>query len=131
LAQQGEIQARVREWATRLDVQAHRIYIRPMRRKWASRSAAGTLSFNDDQIGMDRELGDHINVHELLYFFVPDRGKPNIFFTDTCSKMLGSDSKKKSLRAVRKSCRSVSPHPTTTGSSAPVSTLQGLLFSSI
>ena len=28
--------ARVLEWAAKLDVKAHSIYVRPMRRKWAS-----------------------------------------------------------------------------------------------
>jgi len=51
--------ARVLEWAAKLDVKAHSISIRPMRRKWASGSTAGTLSFND----------------ELLHFSAPNHGK--------------------------------------------------------
>lgn len=62
-------------WATKLDVKASAIYIRPMRRKWASCSTAGTLSFNDELIGMRRELGDYVIVHELLHFSVPNHGK--------------------------------------------------------
>ena len=38
-----EFKARVLEWAAKLDVKAHAIYVRPMRRKWASCSTAGTL----------------------------------------------------------------------------------------
>ncbi len=67
--------ARVLEWAQKLGVQAHAIYIRPMRRKWASCSTAGTLSFNDELIGMDKCLGDYVIVHELLHFSVPNHGK--------------------------------------------------------
>ncbi len=66
---------RVREWARKLDVQAHVIYVRPMRRKWASCSTAGTLSFNDVLLGMDTKLGDYVIVHELLHFSVPNHGK--------------------------------------------------------
>ena len=66
---------RVREWARKLDVQAHAIYVRPMRRKWASCSTAGTLSFNDELLGMDTKLGDYVIVHELLHFSVPNHGK--------------------------------------------------------
>ena len=51
------------------------IYIRPMSRKWASCSTAGTLSFNDELLGMERELGDYGIVHELLLFAVPNHGK--------------------------------------------------------
>lgn len=67
--------ARVREWATKLDVTATAIYIRPMRRKWASCSTAGTLSFNDELLAMDQKLGDYVIVHELLHFSVPNHGK--------------------------------------------------------
>mgnify|MGYP006048234783 CR=1 FL=1 len=67
--------ARVMEWAAKLDVKASAIYVRPMRRKWASCSTAGTLSFNDELLGMDRELGEYVIVHELLHFSVPNHGK--------------------------------------------------------
>lgn len=67
--------ARVREWAAKLDVPATAIYVRPMRRKWASCSTAGTLSFNDELLTLDRQLGDYVIVHELLHFSVPNHGK--------------------------------------------------------
>ena len=71
----NEFRARVLEWARKLDVKARAIYIRPMRRKWASCSTAGTLSFNDELLGLPRELGDYVIVHELLHFSVPNHGK--------------------------------------------------------
>jgi predicted metal-dependent hydrolase len=74
-ATREEFKARVLEWARKLEVDAHSIYIRPMTRKWASCSTAGTLSFNDELLGMDRELGDYVIVHELLHFSVPNHGK--------------------------------------------------------
>lgn len=70
-----QFKARVLEWARKLEVEAKAIYIRPMRRKWASCSTAGTLSFNDELLGLDRELGDYVIVHELLHFSVPNHGK--------------------------------------------------------
>ena len=70
-----EFKSRVMEWAGKLDVKASAIYIRPMRRKWASCSTAGTLSFNAELIGLDRELGEYVIVHELLHFSVPNHGK--------------------------------------------------------
>jgi predicted metal-dependent hydrolase len=70
-----EFKARVFEWAEKLGVKASAIYLRPMRRKWASCSTAGTLSFNDELIGMDREVGDYVIVHELLHFAVPNHGR--------------------------------------------------------
>jgi predicted metal-dependent hydrolase len=74
-ATREEFKARVLEWARKLEVDAHSIYIRPMNRKWASCSTAGTLSFNDELIDMDRRLGDYVIVHELLHFSVPNHGK--------------------------------------------------------
>jgi hypothetical protein len=46
-----------------------------MRNKWASCSTAGTLSFNDELLGVGRDLGDYVIVHELLHFSVPNHGK--------------------------------------------------------
>lgn len=70
-----EFKARVLEWATKFDVKVHGLYVRPMRNKWASCSTAGTLSFNDELLGMERDLGDYVIVHELLHFSVPNHGK--------------------------------------------------------
>lgn len=46
-----------------------------MSRKWASCSTAGTLSFNDELLGMEMDLVDYVIVHELLHFSVPNHGK--------------------------------------------------------
>jgi predicted metal-dependent hydrolase len=51
------------------------IYVRPMRRKWASCSTAGNLNFNEELLNLDRELGEYVIVHELLHFSVPNHGK--------------------------------------------------------
>jgi len=70
-----EFKERVLDWARKLEVDAHAIYVRPMKRKWASCSTVGTLSFNDELLGMAKELGDYVIVHELLHFAVPNHGK--------------------------------------------------------
>ena len=70
-----EFKARVQEWAIKLDAKVAAIYVRPMRRKWASCSTAGNLNFNDELLELDRELGDYVIVHELLHFSVPNHGK--------------------------------------------------------
>jgi len=71
----GEFKAQVRSWAVKLDVKVRGLYVRPMRNKWASCSTAGTLSFNDELLDMDRELGEYVIVHELLHFSIPNHGK--------------------------------------------------------
>jgi len=70
-----EFKSRVMEWAAKLGVKASGLYVRPMHRKWASCSAAGTLSFNEELLSLDREIGDYVIVHELLHFFAPNHGK--------------------------------------------------------
>ncbi|MEX2494053.1 MAG: M48 family metallopeptidase [Nitrospirales bacterium] len=70
-----EFKNRVLEWTAKLDVKATAIYVRPMRRKWASCSTAGTLSFNDELLSIDCGLADYVIVHELLHFSVPNHGK--------------------------------------------------------
>lgn len=70
-----EFKTRVLEWAAKLDVKAGALYVRPMRRKWASCSTAGTLSFNNELLNLNRELGDYVIVHELLHFSVPNHGR--------------------------------------------------------
>src|SRR4051794_13688229 len=70
-----EFKARVREWADKLDVKATSLSVRPMRNKWASCSTAGNLSFNDELLSLERDLGDYVIVHELLHFSVPNHGK--------------------------------------------------------
>ncbi len=70
-----EFKALVREWAHKLDAKVATIYVRPMRRKWASCSTAGSLNFNDELLALDRELGEYVIVHELLHFSVPNHGK--------------------------------------------------------
>jgi len=70
-----EFKARVQEWAIKLDAKVAAIYVRPMRRKWASYSTGGNLNFNDELLELDRELGDYVIVHELLHFSVPNHGK--------------------------------------------------------
>jgi len=68
-----EFKARVLEWAAKLGVKAGAIYVRPMRRKWASCSTTGTLSFNDELLGLDRELGDYVIVHAGIALNIIDR----------------------------------------------------------
>ena len=70
-----DFKARVQEWAIKLDVTVTTVYVRPMRRKWASYSIAGNLNFNDELLELDRELGDYVIVHELLHSSVPNHGK--------------------------------------------------------
>ena len=70
-----EFKSGVLEWASKLDVKVRGLYVRPMRNKWASCSTEGILSFSDELLGMERDLGNYVIVHELLHLRVANHGK--------------------------------------------------------
>lgn len=70
-----EFKMRVLEWAVKLQVPMKILSLRHMKNKWASCSTSGNLTFNIELLGMERELGDYVIVHELLHFSVPNHGK--------------------------------------------------------
>jgi predicted metal-dependent hydrolase len=59
----------------KLDAKVTTIYVRPMRRKWASYSTTGNLNFSCELLDLDHDLVDYVIVHELLHFSVPNHGK--------------------------------------------------------
>lgn len=66
---------RTREWAARLGVQIQAVTIRKMRKKWASCSTAGRITFDESLLAKPRDLQDYVIVHELLHINVPNHGK--------------------------------------------------------
>lgn len=67
--------ARVHEWAERIGVKPVEIRLRPMRRKWASCSSRGRLTFDTGLLRCERAFSDYVIVHELLHLQVPNHGK--------------------------------------------------------
>jgi predicted metal-dependent hydrolase len=70
-----EFKGRVRRWAEALDVEVTALSVRPMRRKWASCSTTGSLSFSAELLALEPELVDYVIVHELLHLRVPNHGR--------------------------------------------------------
>ena len=66
---------RISDWAARLEIRVRAVAIRKMRRKWASCSTAGRLTFDESLLSKSRELQDYVIVHELLHISVPNHGK--------------------------------------------------------
>ena len=66
--------SRVHHWAQQLDVPVTALSLRPMRRKWASCSSHGRLSFSLDLLPLDPDLWDFVIVHELLHIQIPNHG---------------------------------------------------------
>ncbi len=69
--------AEVRAWAKRIGVEPCEIHIRPMKRKWASCSRRGRLTFDTDLLRQPAEKRAEVIVHELLHLKlkVPHHGK--------------------------------------------------------
>ncbi len=66
--------AEVRAWAQRIGVEPREIHIRPMKRKWASCSTRGRLTFDVDLLRQPAEKRQEVIVHELLHLKVPNHG---------------------------------------------------------
>lgn len=65
----------VQDWASRIDVKMPHVYVRTMRRKWASMSTAGRLTLNEDLCTLPRDLIDLVVVHELVHLLTPHHGQ--------------------------------------------------------
>lgn len=65
----------VRRWAATIRVKPTAIRIQPMRRKWASCSTTGWVSFSTRLLRQRRSFQDYVIVHELLHLKYPNHGK--------------------------------------------------------
>jgi predicted metal-dependent hydrolase len=67
--------AEVRAWAERIGVQPREIHIRPMKRKWASCSSNGRLTFDLDLLRQPSKVRAGVIIHELLHLKLPNHGR--------------------------------------------------------
>lgn len=72
---QAAFRARVAVWAAKIGVQPTEVHLRPMRRKWASCSSRGRLTFDTGLLRQSRAFADYVIVHELLHLRVPNHGR--------------------------------------------------------
>ena len=66
---------RVAAWAGELRVKPKVIRLQRMRRKWASCSTSGWVSFSIRLLRQPRDFQDYVIVHELLHLKIPNHGK--------------------------------------------------------
>lgn len=69
------LKAQVAEWATKIHVKPRQVRLQTMRRKWASCSTAGTVSFSTEVLSQPPAFREYVIVHELLHLKVPNHGK--------------------------------------------------------
>ena len=65
----------VRAWAKRIGVEPKEIHIRSMKKKWASCSSLGRLTFNTELLKEPASFRREVIVHELLHLKVPNHGR--------------------------------------------------------
>jgi len=67
--------AEVRRWAVQIGVEPKEIHLRPMKRKWASASSAGRLSFDTGLLTEPAAKRAEIIVHELVHLKIGNHGR--------------------------------------------------------
>jgi predicted metal-dependent hydrolase len=65
----------VAHWAKQVRVEPKRVVLQPMRKKWASSSNKGLVTFNSQLLDEKRDFGEYVIIHELLHLKVPNHGK--------------------------------------------------------
>ncbi|HZM06550.1 MAG TPA: M48 family metallopeptidase [Candidatus Saccharimonadales bacterium] len=71
----ADFKAQVAHWAIRIRAKPRQIRIQQMRRKWASCSTSGTVSFSTEVLAQPAAFREYVIVHELLHLKVPNHGK--------------------------------------------------------
>lgn len=66
---------RVHAWAAKVRVKPRQVRLQSMRRKWASCSSEGRVSFSLDLLQEPSSFQDYVIVHELIHLKVPNHGK--------------------------------------------------------
>ncbi len=66
--------AEVCTWAQRIGVEPREIRLRPMKRKWASCSSRGRLTFDTNLLRQPAHVRTEVIVHELLHLKIPNHG---------------------------------------------------------
>ena len=67
--------AEVNAWAKKIGVEPKEVHLRPMKKKWASCSSKGRLSFNTDLLREPAAFRREVIAHELLHLKLPNHGR--------------------------------------------------------
>ena len=71
----AEFKSAVREWAARMHVRPGQVRLQAMRRKWASCSREGVVTFSRDLLTEKRSFGEAVIVHELVHLRIRNHGR--------------------------------------------------------
>jgi len=65
----------VRQWAKKIGVGFKEIHLREMKRKWASCSSKGRLTFERGLLKKSKKMRGEVIIHELLHLKYKNHGK--------------------------------------------------------
>jgi len=88
-----ELKQEVKALASEIGVSAKEIHIRKMKRKWASCSNKGRLTFSTDLLSQPDDFRRKAMVHELLHMRYPNHGKMFNVMLETYLRREGVDAK--------------------------------------
>lgn len=69
------LKSEVKSWAEQIGVEVGVIMLRKMKRKWASCSSKGNLTFDIDLLRQSAVFRRNAIIHELLHLKYPNHGK--------------------------------------------------------
>ena len=82
-----KLKQEVKVLASEIGVNAKEIHVRKMKRKWASCSSKGRLTFSTDLLNQPEDFRRKAMVHELLHMRYPNHGKMfNLLLTSYSEK---------------------------------------------
>ena len=71
----GAFKEEVWSWSRRIGAEPKEVHVRPMRRKWASCSSRGRLTFDSGLLKEPAPFRAEVIVHELLHLKIPNHSK--------------------------------------------------------
>lgn len=71
----AEFKNEVKIWAEKVGVEAKEIHLRDMKRKWASCSSKGRLTFDPSLLKKPERTRAEVILHELLHLKYPNHGR--------------------------------------------------------
>ena len=71
----SELKQEVDGWAREIGLSFNEIHVRAMKRKLASCSSKGRLTFDSSLLEQPKEFRSEVIVHELVHLRIPNHGK--------------------------------------------------------
>jgi predicted metal-dependent hydrolase len=71
----SELKQEVDDWAREIGLSFNEIHVRAMKRKMASCSSKGRLTFDSSLLEQPKEFRSEVIVHELMHLRIPNHGK--------------------------------------------------------